>query len=229
MGSYQGELKKSTSVNVLITMIDSTDHATGKTGLTLTMNLSKAGGAYSVVTPTVTERTFGGYQIAFDTNHTDTLGDLVLRVNSTGADTQEFKWQVRDYITGESDASIISSLSAIAGYLDTEVAAIKAKTDNLPSDPADASVITAATDTIIGYIDTEVAAIKAKTDLIPTEVETGYDLQESLRIILAAVAGKLSGAATTTVTIRDILDTKNRITATVDADGNRTAVTLDGT
>lgn len=33
------------------------------------------------------------------------------------------------------------TLSTISGYVDTEVAAIKAKTDNLPTDPADASVV----------------------------------------------------------------------------------------
>ena len=60
-------------------------------------------------------------------------------------------------------------------------------------------------------------------------VETSYTLRQSLRLILASVVAKLSGAATTTVTIRDINDTKNRITATVDASGNRTAVTADGT
>jgi hypothetical protein len=39
--------------------------------------------------------------------------------------------------------------------------------------------------------------------------------------------GKASGAATTTVVFRDISDTKPRITATVDSDGNRTAITTD--
>lgn len=57
----------------------------------------------------------------------------------------------------------------------------------------------------------------------------GYTPRQALRLILAALAAKLSGAATTTVAIRDIADTKDRITATVDADGNRTAVTLDAT
>lgn len=37
-----------------------------------------------------------------------------------------------------------SSVNTLTTYVDTEVAAIKAKTDNLPSDPADASDITAA-------------------------------------------------------------------------------------
>lgn len=55
----------------------------------------------------------------------------------------------------------------------------------------------------------------------------GYSFEEAARILLAALAGKLSGAATTTVTIRDANDTTNRIVATVDSDGNRSAVTLD--
>lgn len=143
MASFQGILKKSTAVNVLIDMYDSTDHQTGKTGLTLTIKASKAGGAYSTITPTVTERTLGSYQIAFDANHTDTNGDLVVEFSGTGADTLKYKWQIRDYVIGENDASFLSSLSTIAGYLDTEIAAIKAKTDNLPSDPADASDVAA--------------------------------------------------------------------------------------
>lgn len=58
-------------------------------------------------------------------------------------------------------------------------------------------------------------------------VETSWTVRQALRIILSAAGAKLSGAATNTVTIRDVGDTKDRITATVDADGNRTAVTLD--
>jgi hypothetical protein len=58
-------------------------------------------------------------------------------------------------------------------------------------------------------------------------VESGLTVREHLRISQAAAAGKLSGAATSTVNIRDKADSKNRISATVDADGNRSAVTLD--
>ncbi|TGT76721.1 MULTISPECIES: hypothetical protein [unclassified Mesorhizobium] len=45
---------------------------------------------------------------------------------------------------GLASANLDTQLGAIAGYIDTEVSAIKAKTDNLPSDPADASDIAAA-------------------------------------------------------------------------------------
>lgn len=59
------------------------------------------------------------------------------------------------------------------------------------------------------------------------DIETGYTVRESLRLIVAALAGKVSGASGTTITIRDINDTVDRIVATVDASGNRTAVTKD--
>lgn len=58
-------------------------------------------------------------------------------------------------------------------------------------------------------------------------VESGYSLQQALKLVLSALAGKVSGAGTTTVTIRDVGDAKNRIIATVDADGNRSAFTYD--
>ena len=58
-------------------------------------------------------------------------------------------------------------------------------------------------------------------------VETNRTLRQALRLILAAICGKASGLATTTAVYRDTNDSKDRITATVDTSGNRTAVTLD--
>jgi len=51
--------------------------------------------------------------------------------------------------------------------------------------------------------------------------------RQSFRLANSANGAKLSGAATTTVAIRDLADSKARVTATVDSSGNRTAVTLD--
>ena len=53
-----------------------------------------------------------------------------------------------------------TALATLTGYVDTEVAAIKAKTDNLPASPASEATLT----TIAGYIDTEIAAILAAVD-----------------------------------------------------------------
>lgn len=150
-----------------------------------------------------------------------------------------------------------ASVDTIDDFLDTEIAAIKAKTDNLPSDPADESSIQAAlstlatqasVNTIDDFLDTEVAAIKAKTDLIPAApaavgdiptssaiatavwsfvVEGALTAKDFMRLIYAGVLNKLSGANTNTVRIRDLADSKDRVVATVDEHGNRTAVTVD--
>lgn len=76
--------------------------------------------------------------------------------------------------TSQTAGDLAAMITAVEDYVDTEVAAIKAKTDNLPSDPADASDIAASFSsiastlaTIASYIDMEVAAIKAKTDNLP--------------------------------------------------------------
>lgn len=71
------------------------------------------------------------------------------------------------------------------------------------------------------------AADIATQILDSSDVETSVTVKEALRLVLSALAGKLSGAGTTAITIRDVNDTKDRIAATVDASGNRTAVTVD--
>jgi len=54
-------------------------------------------------------------------------------------------------------------------------------------------------------------------------------LRENVNLIASVLAGKSSGGGTATLKFRDLGDTKDRQTETVDADGNRTAATPDGT
>jgi hypothetical protein len=85
--------------------------------------------------------------------------------------------------------------------VDTVADAIKAKTDNLPADPADASDIagrftTLDTNlaTVAGYLDTEIGAIKAKTDNLPADPADASDIAgrfTTLETNLATVAGYL--------------------------------------
>lgn len=67
-------------------------------------------------------------------------------------------------------------------------------------------------------------------DEIHDEVVEGTITQrQAMKLILAVLTGKVSGGGTTTLTFRDIGDTKDRLIVTVDSDGNRTAVgTRDG-
>lgn len=81
------------------------------------------------------------------------------------------------------------------------IAAIKAKTDNLPSDPADASdvassfsTVNSTLATISGYIDTEIAAIKAKTDLIPASPAATGDIPSAATVASAVWGASLPGS-----------------------------------
>jgi hypothetical protein len=116
---------------------------------------------------------------------------------------------------GLASANLDTQLAALASYVDTEVAAIKAKTDNLPAAPA-----------ATGDIPSAAANAAAVLAVAVEGVET---LVETIRLMRAALVGKSDGFPTGPAHFRDKADAKNRITATVDADGNRTVVTTDAT
>jgi hypothetical protein len=173
-----------------------------------------------------------------------------------------------------------TSLDTVGGIAD----AIKLKTDNLPSDPADASVVAgliAAVEAKVDIVDANVDAVLADTGtdgvVVAAGSKTGYSLgvggiaatafaagaidaaaiaanaigaselaadavdeildeqigdgtitmRQALRLITAALGGLVSGAGTTTITFRNANNSADAIVATVDADGNRSAVTLN--
>jgi hypothetical protein len=67
-------------------------------------------------------------------------------------------------------------------------------------------------------------------DLIHDEVVEGtITLRQAIRLLIAYVCGKANGGGTSTLNYRDQADALNRITLTVDASGNRSAVTLNVT
>lgn len=57
--------------------------------------------------------------------------------------------------------------------------------------------------------------------------EGNMTVEEGLRVFLAALSGSSSGGGTETIKFKDPSGTVDRITATVDANGNRTSVTLN--
>jgi phage baseplate assembly protein W len=108
------------------------------------------------------------------------------------------------------DYATAANLATVAGYLDTEIAAILEDTGTtLPG--------------LLSAISDAIAALPDDVLTASNGVETGFTLQQALRIILSATVGKTSSGGTV---FRDVGDTKNRISATVES-GNRTAVTLD--
>ena len=100
---------------------------------------------------------------------------------------------------------------------------------------ADQSGVTIGAVNIVGQLTTNndktgYALSTAGVDAILDDaIEGTITARQALRLILSASAAKSSGGGTNTITFRDANDTKNRIVATVDSDGNRTAVSLTGT
>ncbi|MER8615974.1 hypothetical protein NKG99_03835 [Mesorhizobium sp. M1409] len=199
------------------------------------------------------------------------------------------------------DNATIASIDGKATTILAGVVAIDAKTTNLPSDPADQSLVIAATNAIMTRLgtpaDTDIAtdianipvgtaptadeiadevqtrtiaavtlvnslaagsldaaalagdavteiqaglasqssidALPAATDVaaavLAATYEGGETVQDHYRLARAALYGVADGLDGSTVHYRDAADSKNRLTATVDADGNRLAVTTDAT
>jgi len=78
--------KQSTAKNVMVLMVQASDHITGLAGLTLTITASKDGAAFAGIAPAVTDRGSGWYAVALTAAHTDTLGDLALHITGAAAD-----------------------------------------------------------------------------------------------------------------------------------------------
>lgn len=133
---------------------------------------------------------------------------------SIQTDTNDLQTQVGTAGTGLTAVASAINLAALAGYVDTEVAAIKAKTDNLPAAPAATGDIP--------------SAASIASAVLSAIMEGSTTVVQGLRIMLSVLAGKSTGGGTTGVAFRDLADSKNRVSATVDTDGNRTATTLDG-
>ena len=109
------------------------------------------------------------------------------------------------------------------------------------------TVTTALTTTFTGNLTGSVGSVTGAVGSLTTNNDkTGYELSsagvtaiwaevvdgtrtavQAMRGFIAALLGKASGLATTTAVYRNVGDTKDVITATVDENGNRSAITLD--
>jgi hypothetical protein len=88
-------LKQSSAAQpLLFFMGDSTDHITGKTGLSPTVTLSKNGGSFASPAGTVSEIANGFYKVAGNATDSNTLGPLALHATSAGADPADALFDV---------------------------------------------------------------------------------------------------------------------------------------
>lgn len=78
-------------------MVDGTDHLTGKIGLTVTVTISKNGGAFVSPAGAVTEIGNGWYKVAANATDSGTLGPLILHATASGSDPCDELYPVVGY------------------------------------------------------------------------------------------------------------------------------------
>ena len=208
-------------------VFDSADAVSGKVIASLVgvkMKLSKNGAAAVsstadiVAVDTVNEP--GKHYLELTINECDTIGQLVAELPpGTG------------YLAASGQASIVgfdpyqdgASVSAIATGVRTEltveladVVAIKAKTDNLPPDPADESLIIAATDALGTAIGAVPAAVRTN---LATELGR-IDAAISSRAAATAISGGVTltageRTAVATALLASIIETNGATTLSV--------------
>ncbi len=119
-------------------------------------------------------------------------------------------------VAGLNDPTAAAIATAVRSELATELARIDG---DITSRAAAGDAMTLTT----GERDAVAAAL---LDLA-NGVETGITTRQALRATLAALAGKVTGMDTNAPVFRAGDDSKDRITATTDANGNRSAVSLN--
>ena len=87
-------VRQGTSKVVPFFMVDSSNHISPKTGLSPSVQISKAGGSFATAGGTVAEIGNGWYRITLSTADTNTLGSLAFYITATGADPVSFSIQV---------------------------------------------------------------------------------------------------------------------------------------
>lgn len=119
-------------------------------------------------------------------------------------------------VGGNLNGNVVGSVGSVVGAVGSVTAPVTVGTNNDKTGYALSSAgYNAAADALLDRAD---------------GIEVGLTPRQTWRLGVAADAGKLSGATTATVVIRNaVADSKDRITASVDGAGNRTAVTVDVT
>lgn len=144
---------------------------------------------------------------------------------------------------GLAAANLDTQLTTIDDLIDTEVGAIKAKTDQLTFTSANRVDARAfAVDDKTGYaigtggigasafaagaIDAAALNADAVDEILDEQIgDSTVTMRQALKLMAAVLGGKVSGAGSSTITFRNIADTTDVVVATVDGAGNRTAIT----
>ena len=247
IATAQADLDTLTGANgAIIASGTQTFNITGNITGNLTGSVGSVTGAINTAAGVIT--TLDGLDTAQDSQHSTTqsrlpaalvsgrmdssVGAMAANTVTASALATDAAEEIADTVWDETQAAHVTVGSF--GEIATEIASILADTGT------DGVVISAAS--IRAAVGLASANLDTQLDALPTAnenadalldrtagVETGVTPRQGMRVMLAALAGKASGLSGSTAVYRDTNDTKDRISATVDEHGNRSAVALDST
>lgn len=222
--------KKGVAYRVTFPIFDADgDLVTG--AASLDSEVSKDGGTFTDCTNEATEIATASGMYYLDLTATEMNADtvaIIVKTATAGAKTTPIviypvedgdlpvnltQWrgtQPNTLVSGRADASVGAMASAV-----------------LTASAIAANAITAAKIATDAIGAAQLAA-DAVDEILDDPVEGALTMRQVLRIMLSSLAGKSNGGGTASINFRNYADTLNRIAATVDANGNRTAITLDG-
>lgn len=192
-------------VNIYIELVSIDDQDGVRAGLTALPNANaNANGGLPVLSSSGTTLGYTISTLTTYTNNTPQTGDSYARIGATGSG-------LTSLAPASTALSSATWTNTRAGYLDNIDATVTSRL---------ASVSYTAAPTA----NQNATALLDLADAITADMT----VRDALRLIAAATAaGKTDGGGTDTFTIRNLEDTADAVTATVDADGNRSDITLD--
>lgn len=220
--------------------LDDTDFKTAETGLTIAntdIKLVVNGGASANKNSGGgTHRANGVYGVTFDATDTATVGEIEVSVLISGALLVFHKFWVLEEVVY--DALFAASAP---GYLQPTTAGRTLDVSATGEAGIDWANVGSPTTTVglsgttvknVTDIATTLAASPTVTDIVTAVFARAFSsayssltFDELVKLIAAVLLGKASGLGTTSATFRNLADNADAVVATVDASGNRTAVT----
>lgn len=165
------------------------------------------------------------------------FNDLSAAQVNTEVDTALSDVGLTSTITGRIDASVSSRASQ------TSVDTVDTNVDSILDDTGTSGVIVATNNDKTGYAigaggigsgafaSGAITAASLNSDavdeILDEQIGDGtITARQALKLLVAALGGKVSGAGTSTITIRNYADTTDVVVASVDGSGNRTSTTV---
>jgi phage tail tube protein FII len=165
--------------------------------------------------------------LATDTAMSTSFAALSTKVDALSTTVQAESTRLSTAIYGES-TKLSTQMDALSTTMQAESTrlstAIYGESTKLSTGIASLS---ANLSTLASAVSSGATAAQASTAVWHREVASTYTAESILRGMAAVLLGKVSGSSGSTTVFRDVADGKNVVTAITDAEGNRTAVTLD--